>query len=238
MSQCGLHNTSPGCKGCMGGYGFSAPVYSGRRAPSSNLTALSQHECSEFWCILHVRGVALDGNCYDAHVRHHAQEKHWLGRPADGCPRLVFQAALKFLDAKLTVPPRPEGPQASRVPLSAESRAILLRVLAGAAPSLAPEVAAEVARLTAIAQGVPIPGIPAAVAAQQLLFPQDVEEEANDNFQKVLASEPLSLSGPALRPSRSALQCQQRHALVMMRSVEVLTQASHSYLASAHRIDW
>lgn len=97
---------------------------------------------------------------------------------------LETQAALKFLDAKLTAPPRPEGPQASRVPLSAESRAILLRVLAGAAPNLAPEVAAEVARLTAIAQGVG--GVPGQAAAPaQPLFPQDVEDEANDNFQKV-----------------------------------------------------
>ncbi len=70
------------------------------------------------------------------------------------------------------------------MPLSAESRAILLRVLAGAAPNLAPEVAAEVARLTAIAQGVGGPPGQAGPPAQPL-FPQDVEEEANDNFQKV-----------------------------------------------------
>ena len=97
---------------------------------------------------------------------------------------LPVQAALKFLDAKLTGPPLPEGPQASRVPLSAESRAILLRVLAGAAPNLAPEIAAEVSRLTSIAQGVAVPGLPAVPA--QPLFPQDVEDEANDNFQKVI----------------------------------------------------
>ncbi|KAK9916879.1 hypothetical protein WJX75_008268 [Coccomyxa subellipsoidea] len=115
--------------------------------------------------------------------REYLNLEKWLQErlTAHGVP--FVQAALKFLDAKLTGPPLPEGPQASRVPLSAESRAILLRVLAGAAPNLAPEIAAEVSRLTSIAQGVAVPGLPAVPA--QPLFPQDVEDEANDNFQKV-----------------------------------------------------
>lgn len=88
------------------------------------------------------------------------------------------QAALKFLDAKLTVTAGPEAPPPSRVALSTESKAIMLRVLAATAPSLPPEIATDVARLTAAAQN-PLP--PSGLVS----FTEDIEKEANDLFQGV-----------------------------------------------------
>jgi hypothetical protein len=82
------------------------------------------------------------------------------------------------LAAKISMAAGPEAPPGSRVPLSTESRAIMLRVLSAAASSLPPEIGTEVAQLTAIAQGAPPQPAP-------VNFPKEVEEAANIHFKEV-----------------------------------------------------
>ena len=119
----------------------------------------------------------------------------FLGRhqqvPSSNPPLRLAQALLKFLDGKLA------GPEGARVPLSPEAQAVLLRVLTQAAPLLPPDSAADVERLTALAQAGQAGGAPMAATAAQPPpggFPPDIEGEANANFQQASVL-PLCLGG-------------------------------------------
>ena len=90
----------------------------------------------------------------------------------------LAQATLKFIEMKLRAPS--ESLKAGRIPLSMESKAVIIRVLQRFQANAPQELRAEVAVVTRLA-----------LTGHSGRFPEDIETEASDKYKEARHSIPF-----------------------------------------------